>query len=235
MFQRNVIIIIIIFIVTRDHSKLHKLDAFLGIREINEDDNCSHGSHDHYSESFHTISFHDSPRNNNEQSSFHNFSHSQHKHNINVQAAFIHIIGDIIQSIGVIIAASLIYFFPSYQIIDPFTTILFSIIVITTTIPIIKQCIYAIMEGNTNAEDFTMIKNELINTQGVISVGCLHLYYLSLDKAILCAHLKVIPTINECELLKRIYEELSKYKIYHCTIEISKDDNNTCNNNMEIG
>lgn len=86
------------------------------------------------------------------------------------------------------------------------------------------------MEGNTNEGDFTMIKNELINTPGVISVSCFHLYYLSLDKAILCAHIKVIQSISQSDLLKKIYEELSKYKIYHCTIEISNDDSISCNN-----
>ena len=45
----------------------------------------------------------------------------------------IHIIGDIIQSIGVIIAAILIYNFPNFTIIDPITTIIFCIIVVFTT------------------------------------------------------------------------------------------------------
>lgn len=160
--------------------------------------------------------------------------HNDNNKTANVQSPFIHIIRDMIQSIGVVIAAALIYFFPSYQFIDSLTTILFSIISIVATVPIIKQCVYAIMEGNSNSEDFDRIKNELINTPGVISVSCLHLYYLSLDKAMVSGHIKVIQSVDECDLLKQVNDELSKYKLYHCTIEISKEDSLTCSNMMEI-
>lgn len=46
----------------------------------------------------------------------------------------IHMIGDLIQSIGVIIAGLIIWFHPSYIILDPILTIMFSVIVFTTTI-----------------------------------------------------------------------------------------------------
>lgn len=42
--------------------------------------------------------------------------------------------GDLIQSIGVIIAGLIIYFYPEYKILDPILTFMFSIIVFTTTI-----------------------------------------------------------------------------------------------------
>jgi len=54
--------------------------------------------------------------------------------NLNVRAAFIHMMGDLIQSIGVIIAGLIIYFYPEYKILDPILTFMFSIIVFTTTI-----------------------------------------------------------------------------------------------------
>jgi zinc transporter 2 len=70
----------------------------------------------------------------------------------------IHIIGDIVQSIGVIIAAIIIYFFPKFHIIDPIMTIIFSVIVMITTIPIIKQCIYVIMQGTPLSIDIIQVK-----------------------------------------------------------------------------
>jgi zinc transporter 2 len=73
----------------------------------------------------------------------------------------IHIIGDIVQSIGVIIAAVIIYFFPKFHIIDPIMTIIFSIIVMITTIPIIKQCIYVIMQGTPPGIDLIEVKKVL--------------------------------------------------------------------------
>lgn len=54
--------------------------------------------------------------------------------NLNIRAAMIHMVGDLIQSIGVIIAGLIIWYFPSFKILDPILTFMFSIIVFTTTI-----------------------------------------------------------------------------------------------------
>merc|ERR1719458_1907840 len=52
--------------------------------------------------------------------------------NINVKAAFIHVIGDFLQSLGVFIAALVIYFKPEWNIIDPVCTFVFSVLVLFT-------------------------------------------------------------------------------------------------------
>jgi zinc transporter 2 len=45
--------------------------------------------------------------------------HHKKKENINVRAAFIHVLGDLIQSIGVLIAAIIIFVKPEYRLADP--------------------------------------------------------------------------------------------------------------------
>jgi len=64
-----------------------------------------------------------------------------------VDAAFLHALGDMIMSIGVIFAATIIYFKPEWKIADPICTVVFSIIVCVTVTPIIKSCINVLMEG----------------------------------------------------------------------------------------
>jgi zinc transporter 2 len=71
----------------------------------------------------------------------------QQEENINIRAAVVHVIGDIIQSIGVIIAATLILFVPAAKIADPICTYLFSILVIFTTVPVFRDCIAVLMES----------------------------------------------------------------------------------------
>lgn len=64
-----------------------------------------------------------------------------HSENINVRAAFVHVLGDVLQSIGVFCAAIVIYFQPTWQLADPICTFIFSIIVLWTTITILKDAI----------------------------------------------------------------------------------------------
>lgn len=67
----------------------------------------------------------------------------QHKEqeNINVRAAFIHVVSDFMQSLGVFIASLVIFFKPEWNIIDPICTFLFSILVLVTTIAIMKDAL----------------------------------------------------------------------------------------------
>lgn len=58
-----------------------------------------------------------------------------------------------LMSVGVIIAAVIIYFFPNYWYADPLCTYLFSIIVFFTTLPIIKNIIIVMMEGAPKSID----------------------------------------------------------------------------------
>ena len=66
--------------------------------------------------------------------------------NINIRAAVVHVIGDMLQSIGVIIAAILITIDSDFKIADPICTYLFSILVIFTTIPVFRDCMRILME-----------------------------------------------------------------------------------------
>lgn len=71
----------------------------------------------------------------------HGGSAGKEAQNINVRAAYIHVLGDMVQSIGVFIAALIIYFKPEWSIADPICTFIFSIIVLFTTFAIIKDAL----------------------------------------------------------------------------------------------
>lgn len=66
---------------------------------------------------------------------------------MNIRAAFIHVLGDLIQSVGVVLAAAAIMIWPNAYIVDPILTFVFAVIVLFTTIPVLCDCIRVFMEG----------------------------------------------------------------------------------------
>jgi zinc transporter 2 len=70
-----------------------------------------------------------------------------------MRAAIIHIIGDIIQSIGVVIAALIIFFKPEWHIADPICTYIFTVLCMFTTIPIFRECVSVLMEATPRSLD----------------------------------------------------------------------------------
>ena len=85
--------------------------------------------------------------------------------NMNVRAAIIHMVGDIISSIGVVIAALIIYLQPTWTIADPICTFLFSIMVLLTTVPIFTDVMRILME--TTPADVEIV--DLFNAMSAVS------------------------------------------------------------------
>ena len=86
---------------------------------------------------------------------------NKHQANVNVRAAFLHVLGDLLQSIGVTIAGVLIYINEDWRIADPICTFVFSVIVLFTTIPIMKECIQVLMEGTPIGIDVDALEDDL--------------------------------------------------------------------------
>ncbi|KAF5283402.1 hypothetical protein FQA39_LY04778 [Lamprigera yunnana] len=158
----------------------------------------------------------------------HGHSHaggSAHSHgeNINVRAAFIHVIGDFLQSFGVFVAALVIYFKPQWNIVDPICTFIFSILVIFTTFAIIKDALLVLMEGMPKGIDFNDVMNIFLRIEGVERVHNLRIWALSLDKIALSAHLAIKPAVNPQSVLmvatKNIHD---KYNFFEMTLQIEE-------------
>ena len=102
----------------------------------------------------------------------------QTKENINVKAAFIHVIGDFVQSLGVFVAALIIYFKPAWKIVDPICTFIFSVLVLGTTVSILRNTMNVLMEGKLWGM-LGQIK-QTIPTKFIIYIGSITLFHSSL-------------------------------------------------------
>ena len=67
---------------------------------------------------------------------------------MNIRVAIIHMVGYMVQSIGVIAASIIILLKPELQIADQVGTYIFSVLVLFTTVPIFTDCIKIIMEAS---------------------------------------------------------------------------------------
>jgi zinc transporter 2 len=111
------------------------------------------------------------------------------RRNINVDAAFLHALGDMIMSIGVCVAGSFIYFGgEDFTVADPICTFIFSCIVCFTVTPIVKNCINVLMEGAPAEID----SNDLIaKIQGLgedVGLHDFHIWSISVGKFALSTH-----------------------------------------------
>ncbi|CAH1797934.1 unnamed protein product [Owenia fusiformis] len=173
-----------------------------------------------------------------ESSSADSESGEQNKHsnghnstNVNVRAAFIHVIGDFIQSIGVMIAAFIIYFKPEWKIADPICTFSFSVLVLFTTVTILKDIIRVIMEATPSGIHYNKVKDCLFEIKGVKDVHNIRLWCLTMSKVVLSCHIAIDKTVCAQDMLEKASELIySRFGIYECTMQIENyvDDMEHC-------
>ncbi|XP_028405001.1 zinc transporter 2-like [Dendronephthya gigantea] len=154
--------------------------------------------------------------------------------NVNVRAAFIHVIGDLFQSLGVLIAAFIIKFKPSWSIADPICTFVFSVIVLFTTITVLRDALLVLMEGTPKGIDLDEIKERIGRIQGVKAIHDLHVWSLTVGTPALSAHLDIEDESESQRILSEATQLVDVvYHIRHSTIQIEKYDE-MCNPHSDI-
>lgn len=154
------------------------------------------------------------------------------KDNINVRAAFIHVIGDFIQSLGVLIAAFIIYYKKDYAIVDPICTFFFSVLVLFTTFAILRETLNVLMEGMPKGMNFQEVMKLIYTIPGVVKVHNLRIWSLSMDKTALSAHIVIAKGENPITILKAasniIRQDLG---VFDLTLQVEeyREDMQDCN------
>ena len=202
------------------HGQDHKHEHHHEHHHKNNSDNNHKHEHNHENDNHDHEYKNDNNEEKNDKESHHH--HHSHNENVNLRAALIHVIGDALQNVGVIIAGIIIFFYPNLSIADPICTYIFSIIVGFTTIKILKDCISVLMEGSPFDFDINQLESDLKGIDGVIDIHDLHVWSLSLGKVSLSCHISSKSPDETLPIAKKIVEK--KYHIKHSTIQVEGID-----------
>ncbi|XP_044086099.1 zinc transporter 4 isoform X2 [Neovison vison] len=149
--------------------------------------------------------------------------HNHGQDSLAVRAAFVHALGDLVQSVGVLIAAYIIRFKPEYKIADPICTYVFSLLVAFTTFRIIWDTIVIILEGVPSHLNIDYIKEALMKIEDVYSVEDLNIWSLTSGKPTAIVHIQLIPGSSskwEEVQSKAKHVLLNTFGMYKCTIQL---------------
>ncbi|XP_023016514.2 proton-coupled zinc antiporter SLC30A2 isoform X1 [Leptinotarsa decemlineata] len=153
----------------------------------------------------------------------HAHGHAPHAHvasnNINVRAAAIHVLGDLLQSVGVLAAALIVKFCPDAQIADPICTLIFSALVVCTTIRVAKDSLWFLIEGSPI--NTWKLRAELLKIAAVKHIHSLHIWSLSPGKNVAAVHLAVDEYCDRDLLLEKATSAVQRQiNVMSCTIQI---------------
>lgn len=143
--------------------------------------------------------------------------HGHHQHSLNIRAAYLHVIGDLLGSFGVILSG-LILWITHWNPIDPIITILFTCGILYSSGKIIKETVTVLMESAPAHLDPIEIEKDLRKILGVKEIHNLHIWSVSSNRAALSVHLVAESPHDALNEAHRLIEK--KYKIHHMTVQV---------------
>lgn len=151
--------------------------------------------------------------------------HQNSKENLNAKSAYLHLFYDAMNSLFVVIAGILIYFY-NWYILDPIFSIVIGLFIIKSAWDIILETVNILSEGTPKEIDAEEVKRFIASQLEVKGVHHLHIWSLSSDFYALSAHV-----VLEDQLISKGYlvidkleKELSrKFGIQHPTFQLEAD------------
>jgi cobalt-zinc-cadmium efflux system protein len=150
--------------------------------------------------------------------------------NLNVHSAFLHVLGDMVSSFGVIIAALLIRLTSAHWI-DPLVSILIGAIILVSAYRVLRRSLHILIEGVPEGLSVSEVNQAIRRVAPVESVHDLHVWNLCSDHISLSAHI-VLSSENtrpQAEVMTEITQLLQEeYGIGHTTLQLELSPYKDC-------
>jgi cobalt-zinc-cadmium efflux system protein len=158
----------------------------------------------------------------------------KHSHtSLNIRGAYLHIIGDALSSVGVVIGGVVIIY-TGWYLIDPILSIMISLVIIFGAWSLVKESVNILLESAPEHMNIDTIAAEIAKLEGVREAYHIHLWSITSGVYALSAHVLIDDQMvsDSRELNDRIRKLLSeKFKVLHSTIQLECekcDMNPTC-------
>uniref|UniRef100_H2YRV6 Zinc transporter 1 n=1 Tax=Ciona savignyi TaxID=51511 RepID=H2YRV6_CIOSA len=183
----------------------------------------------------------------------HNHDHSDHKHNnnitneehMNMKAVFLHVLGDALGSVIVMISASIVYFVPYEETstasttnatnassvivtthvnswimyLDPAMSIVLVVIMITTTYPLFKQSSLVLLQTVPKHIQLQSVKDKIKTIDGVQEIHDFHIWQLTGEKLVATVHVQCSDSQVYLRIAKEIKQKLHDEGIHSSTVQ----------------
>jgi cobalt-zinc-cadmium efflux system protein len=148
--------------------------------------------------------------------------HGISRENINLKAAYLHLLGDAFTSIAVILGAVAIHTLGWYWV-DPLVTLLISGYLFVQTFTILKEAIEILMQMSPSGLDTHKVGEAISNLEGIHGVHHIHIWKLSDKRIHFEAHIELdhdLPVSATHEIRKKIREKVrTEFGIEHTTLQ----------------
>jgi cobalt-zinc-cadmium efflux system protein len=141
---------------------------------------------------------------------------------LNLQSAFLHLMGDVIATIGAVIAGVIIYFTRA-QWLDPFVSVLIGFLILYNAFQIVRETLDILLESVPRDVDTKAMVDDILRIKGVLGVHDLHVWSLTQSLRTMSAHILTedLPISAGAQIQRQVNEIVfHRYHIGHATLQL---------------
>ena len=141
---------------------------------------------------------------------------------LNLRSAFIHLMGDVLSTVGAVIAGVVIYFTKANWL-DPLVSVLIGALILYNAWGILRDALDILLEAKPRDIDSTKLIEDLMQVQGVLGIHDLHIWSLTQNLRTMSAHILTGDlSISEGANIQRQINDLvhQRYNIAHATLQL---------------
>ena len=148
--------------------------------------------------------------------------HGTDRDNLNINAALLHVLGDILASLAAVVAA-LVILMTGWTPADPILSTIAGVLILRNAVSLVRRSWHVLMESTPEGVDAREIEETLEALEGVADIHHLHAWSLVPGKPLITLHARVEVGYEPDDVLAQIKQALTvRYGIDHSTIQMER-------------
>jgi cobalt-zinc-cadmium efflux system protein len=144
-------------------------------------------------------------------------------HNMNARGAYLHVLGDLLASVGTIVAAILIRY-TGWLVADPIASIVTTVLIVYGAWQLIRESVDILLESTPAHIPVGAVRGQLEAIPGIESVHDLHVWAVTPAVVAMSAHCIVRESDQHQHVLEHIHDAMRLFGIEHVTIQLERNE-----------
>ena len=148
--------------------------------------------------------------------------HRGHEHSLNQRGAYLHVLGDLLGSVGALIAG-IIVLASGWVMADPIISVLIGGLVLVSAWRLVKESSDVLLEAAPRHIALSDVHERIASVPGVESVHDLHLWTVTSGVVAMSGHLVVKNPTDNQPVLEAVQDRMRALGIAHVTVQVEKE------------
>lgn len=149
--------------------------------------------------------------------------HGAASHSVNVRGAYLHVIGDLLASVGTVTAAILIKY-TGWLVADPIASFITTALIIRGAWKLVREAVDILLESTPKHIPVESVRKQLEAIPNIESVHDLHVWAVTPQMVAMSVHAIVRESSAHQHVLEHVHDAMRLFGIQHVTVQLERDD-----------